>query len=98
VLKLAQREVDLVLFTSGVQLHHLFAVARDEERIEEVQSALQQHVAIASIGPIMNEALEEYGLEPDIVPTSPKMGALVYAAAEQCAAVIERKRAALLGS
>jgi uroporphyrinogen-III synthase len=92
VLKLAQREVDLALFTSGIQLHHLFAVAEREERLDEVRSALESYVAIASIGPIMNEALEEHGLVPDIVPSSPKMGALVYSAAEQSAQAISRKR------
>jgi uroporphyrinogen-III synthase len=92
VLRLAQRNVDTVLFTSGVQLQHLFAIAEEQGLSREVQSALEEYVAIASIGPIMNEALEERGLYPDIVPSSPKMGPLVYAAAEQSAVVIRRKR------
>jgi uroporphyrinogen-III synthase len=92
VLRLAQRNVDTVLFTSGVQLQHLFAIAEEQGLSREVQSALEDYVAIASIGPIMNEALEERGLYPDIVPSSPKMGPLVYAAAEQSAEVIRKKR------
>jgi uroporphyrinogen-III synthase len=92
VLRLAQRNVDTVLFTSGVQIQHLFAIAEDQGLAREVQSALEEYVVIASIGPIMNEALEERGLYPDIVPSSPKMGPLVYAAAEQSADVIRRKR------
>jgi uroporphyrinogen-III synthase len=93
VLKISQREVDLALFTSGIQLHHLFAVAEKEERVAEMRSALESYVAIASIGPIMNEALEEHGLMPDIVPSSPKMGPLVYTAAEQAQSAIRKKRA-----
>jgi uroporphyrinogen-III synthase len=92
VLRLAQRNVDTVLFTSGVQLQHLFAIAEEQGLAREVLSALKEYVVIASVGPIMNEALEERGLYPDIVPSSPKMGPLVYAAAEQSAEVIRRKR------
>lgn len=91
-LEIAQRQADLILFTSGIQLGHLFAVAKEQDLGAEVHSALEEHVAIASIGPIMNEALAECGLVPDIVPASPKMGALVYAAAEQAANAIGRKR------
>jgi uroporphyrinogen-III synthase len=93
VVRLAQRNVDTVLFTSGVQLQHLFAIAKEEGLAAEVQSALKEHVVIASVGPIMNEALEERGLYPDVVPSSPKMGPLVYAAAEKSAEVIRKKRA-----
>ncbi len=93
VLRLAQRNIDTVLFTSGVQLEHLFAIAEEQGLASEVHAALDEYVAIASVGPIMNEALEERGLYPDIVPSSPKMGLLVYAAAEQSAEVIRKKRA-----
>jgi uroporphyrinogen-III synthase len=91
--RLARAEADLVLFTSGVQLDHLFAVASEEGIEGEVQQALAQQVVIASIGPIMNEALASRGLEPDIVPESPKMGPLVYAVSDQAVEAIRRKRA-----
>ena len=48
---------------------------------------------VASVGPIMTEALEEAGLPVDIVPQHPKMAALVKAAAELAASAVERKRA-----
>jgi uroporphyrinogen-III synthase len=96
VRRLAQREVDTVLFTSSIQLEHLFAVAKQDNLQEEVRQALREHVAIASIGPIMNEAVAAEQLEPDIVPASPKMGALVYAASEQSTEVLRKKRAAAL--
>ena len=90
--RLARRQVDTILFTSGVQLEHLFKVAAEQNLESEVKSALLKHVAIASIGPIMNEALAETSIEPDIVPSSPKMGPLVYAAADRSAEVLRRKR------
>ena len=96
--KLSRNEFDLVLFTSGVQLDHLFAIAEEEKLAEEVKRALAERVVIASIGPIMNEALAGRGLKADIVPESPKMGALVYAAAELAAGALERKRAVSSGS
>ncbi len=97
VRRLAQREVDTVLFTSSIQLEHLMAIAAEDKLREEVKRALREDVAIASIGPIMNEALAEQGLTPDIVPSSPKMGALVYAAAEESASVLARKRRTEMG-
>ncbi len=92
VQRLAKREADVILFTSSIQLEHLFSIATEENLADEVQGALKEHVAIASIGPIMNEALAEHGLVPDIVPSSPKMGQLVYAAAEQSAEILRKKR------
>jgi len=92
VQRLAKRDTDVILFTSSVQLEHLFTVAAQEDLADEVRQALKEHVAIASIGPIMNETLAEHGLVPDIVPASPKMGPLVYAAAEQSTEAIQRKR------
>ena len=90
--RLAHREVDAVLFTSSVQLDHLLLVAREQNLEAEIKAALQKDVAVASVGPIMSEALEEQGITPDIVPASPKMGPLVYAAADLSAAVLARKR------
>ncbi len=94
VRRLARREVDTVLFTSSIQLEHLFAIARQDHLEDEVRQALREHVAVASIGPIMNEAVAAENLESDIVPASPKMGALVYAASEQSAEVLRKKRPA----
>lgn len=91
---LAAREFDVVLFTSSIQLEHLLHVAEQEGCRGEVLEALRYDVAIASVGPIMNATLHEYGLIPDIVPVSPKMGALVKAAADETAAVLASKTSA----
>jgi uroporphyrinogen-III synthase len=69
-------------------------IAAEEHLSDQVLNALSKDVVVASIGPIMTETLIEHGLEPDIVPESPKMGALVYAAAEQAPGLVQTKRAA----
>ncbi len=90
--RLAAREIDVVLFTSSIQLDHLFQIAREMGIEANVGSALANHAALASVGPIMTAALEEAGLPVDIVPTHPKMAGLVKAAGEQTAAALARKR------
>ncbi|SRR5579883_2318173 len=90
--RIASRACDVVVFTSSIQLDHLLEVARQERLEEPVRQALLQHVAVASVGPVMTATLESYGLPADIVPQHPKMWALVKAAAELSAGVLERKR------
>jgi len=79
---LAKGEFALVLFTSSIQLEHLLQVAEQEGIEREVRQALRQTVRIASIGPVMTEALAAQGFTPHIVPKHPKMPSLVKAAAE----------------
>lgn len=90
--ELAAGKFDVVLFTSSIQLEHLLAIASEQGSQEPVLNALRDNVVIASIGPIMTATLAEHGLTPDVVPSSPKMGALVRAAAEECEAVLSAKR------
>lgn len=79
---LVRGDYDVVLFTSSVQLDHLFDVARQLGIEAEVLRALDERVVIASIGPVTNAALAARGLTPQIVPLTAKIGALVMAAAE----------------
>ncbi len=94
VRRLSGRAFDVVLFTSSVQLDHLYEVSRPLGLEENVTTALRDDVAVASVGPVMTATLERYGLTADIVPNHPKMGSLVKAAAESAAAVLSAKRAA----
>ena len=84
---------DVALFTTSIQLTHLARVAA-EAGLEEAALAGLRRMVVASIGPTTSEALEEFGLAPDLVPTHPKMGFLVKETAEQASAILERKRAA----
>lgn len=90
--RLAARDVDVVLFTSSIQLDHLLQIAKEQGIESEVMSALAQYTAVASVGPIMTEALEAAGLPVDIVPIHPKMAGLVKASAELAAKALARKR------
>jgi len=93
--RLAARELDVVIFTSSIQLDHLMEIARDLGIEAQVREALREHVAIASVGPVMTATLEAYGLPADIIPNHPKMGPLVKAAAELAASVLCVKRTPL---
>jgi uroporphyrinogen-III synthase len=91
--RLAARDIDVALFTSSIQLEHLFQIAQEEGVAEEVKQALVEYVAIASVGPIMTEALEAAGFSADIIPEHPKMAGLVKASAELAYEALARKRA-----
>ena len=90
---LAAGTLDVVLFTSSIQLDHLIEIARDLGIETQVRESLRGDVAIASVGPVMTATLEAYGLPADIMPKHPKMGPLVKAASELAAAVLCAKRA-----
>lgn len=90
----AERQFDVVLFTSSIQFEHLLAVAKELGIEDQVLAALREHAVVASVGPIMTAAIEEHGIHVDIVPGSPKMGALVKAASDEAQPVIAAKRTA----
>lgn len=90
--RLAARAVDVVIFTSSIQLDHLMEIARELGIETAVREALRDDVAIASVGPVMTATLESYGLAADITPNHPKMGPLVKAASESAAAILCSKR------
>ena len=90
--RLAERQFDVVLFTSSIQLDHLMMIASDLGLQPQVSSALREFTAIASVGPVMTASLEAAGIPVEIVPVHPKMGALVKAASEMAAAVLSQKR------
>lgn len=91
-LRLARNEVDVAVFTSSIQLDHLRDVAREMGVETEMMDALARRVVIASVGPVMTAALIAQGLPPDVIPNSPKMGALIVATSEQAEAALKKKR------
>jgi uroporphyrinogen-III synthase len=90
--RIAEGQADVAMFTTSIQIPHLFRISTGEGLTEPMLAALRQMV-IASIGPTTTETLEEFGLQPDITPSHPKMGFLVKETAEQAASILERKRA-----
>ena len=96
--RLATNGFDVAIFTSSIQLDHLLEIAAELGVKEKVMGALRDRVAIASVGPVMTDALVAAGLPPNIIPVHPKMGALVKASAEESADALRRKRAVTAGS
>ncbi|RZU42694.1 uroporphyrinogen-III synthase [Edaphobacter modestus] len=91
VLSVASGGVDVVLFTTSVQVIHLFQVAAQMESADELRTGLRS-VVIASIGPTTTEALHQYGITPDFEPSHPKMGFLVNEAAQLAGKLVEEKK------
>jgi len=74
-------QVDFVLFTAGVQVHHMVEVA-EEMGLRNLLIKGLQKIKIASIGPVTSEALAEFELKASMEPSHPKMGFLVKEASE----------------
>jgi uroporphyrinogen-III synthase len=89
--RIAEGNADVAMFTTSIQILHLFRMAA-EERLEHAMRDGLRRMVIASIGPTTTETLEEFGLQADITPSHPKMGFLVKETAEQASAILERKR------
>jgi uroporphyrinogen-III synthase len=85
------RRIDVALFTTGVQVIHLFQIAEQSGKKDALKAGLD-HVVKASIGPTTSEVLRSYGLSIDLQASHPKMGFLVKEAAEQSQALHLRNR------
>lgn len=88
---LAAGEIDVVMFTTGVQLAHLFQTAAEMNMEEPMRLGLSRTV-VASIGPTTSEELQRRGIAADLEPSHPKMGFLVKEASEQAGELLRRKR------
>jgi len=84
--------IDVALFTTGVQVTHLFEVAERQGDRGALKSALER-VVKASIGPTTSEVLRSFGLTVDLEASHPKMGYLVKEAAEQSQMLLPLVRA-----
>jgi len=84
-------EVDVLMFTSAQQFHHVLMIA-DEEGGRDAWLAAARRCVVASIGPTATETLTAGGLAPDIEPEHPKMGHLVLAAAREAREILRAKR------
>jgi uroporphyrinogen-III synthase len=64
---------DAAVFTSAVQVEHLFQVADDAIAL----GAALGRVVVASIGPVCSEGLEAHGVRATLEASPPKLGPLV---------------------
>jgi uroporphyrinogen-III synthase len=85
------RRIDVALFTTSVQVNHLFQIAEQVGKKAALKAGLE-NVVKASIGPTTSEVLRSYGLSIDLEASHPKMGFLVKEAAEQSEALVQRNR------
>lgn len=82
--------VDVVMFTSSVQLNHALKIAAVLQLKQEFIAGLNRAV-VASIGPVASAALRESGISADIEPSHPKMGFLVKESADSSAELLQTK-------
>ena len=85
--------VDVALFTTSVQVIHLFQIAEQAGKKDALKAGLER-VVKASIGPTTSEVLRGYGLSVDLEASHPKMGFLVKEAAEQSEGLVREIRSA----
>jgi uroporphyrinogen-III synthase len=96
VRSLAAKEIDVALFTTSVQVAHLFQIAKDLGLEEPLRMGLRCCV-VASIGPTTSEELQRRDLQRDLEASHPKMGILVREASDQCAELLQAKHAQKAG-
>ncbi len=82
VRSMVQRQADAVLFTSKVQIRHLFLVAERLGLKDSLKKALSSTMVVGTVGPVCVQALAKEGIAPHVTPIHPKMGPLVLALAE----------------
>lgn len=85
-------QVDVALFTSAIQIEHLFRIAERADLAEKLLQAFRENVLVASIGPTTSETLTRFGIITDLTPEHPKMGHLVATLAQRARQELERKR------
>ena len=91
VSSVARGEVEVAIFTTGMQVVHLFQVADMMQQEDAVRAALRGMV-VASIGPTTSEELRQQQLTIDLEASHPKMGFLVREAAERSPDLFRAKR------
>ncbi|MBW2108775.1 MAG: uroporphyrinogen decarboxylase [Deltaproteobacteria bacterium] len=87
-------EVDFALFTSGVQVRHVFQVAQMDGTADRLRRAFRG-ICIGSVGPIATRAIRHEGLSVDFEPDRTNMIQLVREMARRGHDLLLKKRAAL---
>jgi len=70
-----------IAFTSQIQARHLFQLAAEAGKENQLRAALNE-IVVASIGPTCTAALLNLGVTPRVEPERPKMGPLILAIAQ----------------
>lgn len=83
--------VDVVIFTTSVQLVHLWQIVREMGAETAAREGLARAV-VGSIGPTTSEELRRHHLAVDLEASHPKFGLLVRELAERSAELLQAKR------
>jgi uroporphyrinogen-III synthase len=75
-------DINAVVFTSQIQVRHLFLIATELHLSSQLAEALNTRTVVASIGPTCTATLQSYSVTPHVIPEHPKMGHLVKALAQ----------------
>lgn len=75
--ELLEGRVDALVVTSQVQVRHLVQVADRLGLQAALPDLLGHRVVVVAVGPVAARALAAHGVRVDLVPSHPKMGALV---------------------
>ena len=89
---LSEGGIDVVMFTSSVQVHHLFRFA-EEMKLRDLLTQGLRRAVVVSIGPTTTGTLQDFAIGVDMEPTHPKMGFMVKEAAERSPGLLRQKRA-----
>jgi uroporphyrinogen-III synthase len=79
--ELIDHQYAAIAFTSQIQARHLFRLAAEAGRENQLRAALNE-IAVASVGPTCTAALSNLGVKPRVEPKRPKMGPLILAVAQ----------------
>ncbi|MXY46833.1 MAG: uroporphyrinogen-III synthase [Chloroflexi bacterium] len=75
--------MDVIAFTSQVQIRHLYKVAASNDvQQAELSDALNEQTIVCAVGPTCAAALADVGVTTDTQPEYPKMGHMVNALAQ----------------
>jgi uroporphyrinogen-III synthase len=88
---IADGTLDVVVFTTSVQIAHVTEVADTMGVADAMREGLRRMV-VASIGPTCTEALRNHGVAVDLEASHPKMGFLVREAAEWAPELLRLKK------
>ncbi len=92
VIAIAEGEVEVAMFTTGVQVVHLRQVAREMGKLPAVEEGLRRTV-VASIGPTTSGELRRHGVRVDVEASHPKIGYLTREAAGRAGDLLRIRRA-----
>jgi uroporphyrinogen-III synthase len=90
VAAIAAGQVDAVMFTTGVQVVHLWQIVQELQVEPQVRRGLARAV-VASIGPSTSEELRRHGVAVDLEASHPKFGMLVRELAERSRSLLAAK-------